>query len=365
MAKTGRLARAGALAEQEGLSALILSHGSDLSYLTGYAGRPDERFCAVVIVPEEEPMLIAPGINGADARRTGIGNVLLWGDGDDPYELLRDALGKGFPRSCRIGVNDTMPARFLFGLKRAFPRAELVDGSGVIAPMRMIKDREELDTMARVSLLTEECMQAVVSRGRDWIGKTESSYQAAMAAELRERGLGGTGGLVQAGANAAEPHHRPGQSVIGNGACLLHDVGGILNGYHADMTRTLFFGEPTARFREVYSVVLEANLAAEASVSAGVPFEAIDRAARSVIEKAGYGPYFTHRTGHGIGLDGHEGFGPGKGVTEAVKPGMVFSVEPGVYLPGEFGIRIEDLMMIEEDGSVRCLNSFPKDLICL
>ena len=364
MTDRNRLKRTQEIMDRTETDVMILTPGSDLMYLSGYGGMADERFTALILCRGEEPFFIAHRLYGNDAERTGIREVNVYGEGADPYLLLKSILEKKRSGVRRIAVPASMQARFLLEILKTFPEAEITDGSSLLAPLRQIKDRQELDVMIRVSALTEECEEAVISRGTAWIGHTELEFQAAMVTEFRKRGLGGTGGLVSVGENAAEPHHRAGRTMIREGACLLHDVGGILKGYHADMTRTYYFGKPDSRFLEIYEVVLEANRAAEKTACTGVPLQEIDRAARRVIEKAGYGQYFTHRTGHGIGIDGHEGAGPAEGVTDIVRPGMVFSVEPGIYLPGEFGVRIEDLMAAEEDGRVICLNRMRKELIC-
>jgi Xaa-Pro aminopeptidase len=201
----------------------------------------------------------------------------------------------------------------------------------------------------------------VIERGEHWIGKTESAFLSALTEEISLNGIYDFAGSVQAGVNAAIPHYATGGAVIEKGKCLLCDFWGRFKGYYTDCTRTFHFGKPEAEFEKIYNIVFEAHLAAEAKALSGNLLEDVDMAARSVITKYGYGEYFTHRTGHSLGIDVHEGDSVNTGVKVPIKPGMVFSIEPGIYIPGRFGVRIENLVAIRENGN-EILHNYPREL---
>jgi Xaa-Pro aminopeptidase len=298
-------------------------------------------------------------------KETPVKEFVYWSDGEDPFLALQEALQLRDIRPRKIALDAAMPVRFSLPIARLFPDAELINGSSLVQELRIYKDRQELDFLIEASRRAEQALQAVTAKGAGWIGKKETEFQAELAYQLTAREVKGGGGLVAVGANAAVPHHYSGSTGIENNKCLLIDFGGTYQNYSADMTRTYYFGKPDQEFREVYAIVLEANRKGEEAAKSGNQLQDVDRAARSVIEKYGYGEYFIHRTGHGIGIDGHEGPSAGEGETTEIRPGMVFSVEPGIYLPGKFGVRIEDLVAIELDGSTKVLNHLSKELTVL
>jgi Xaa-Pro dipeptidase len=204
-------------------------------------------------------------------------------------------------------------------------------------------------------------LSALIDKGSYWIGKTESEFFQELGAELNRLEVKSFGASIQAGANAAIPHYSTGNTVIEPGKCLLVDFWGRYKGYFTDCTRTFFFGTPETDFEKIYAIVLEAHLAAEMQTKPGVTLGEVDMAARRIIEKHGYGEYFTHRLGHGLGIDVHEGASVNKGVNVPVEPGMVFSIEPGIYLPGRYGVRIENLVAIGEKGP-EVLHAYPREL---
>jgi Xaa-Pro dipeptidase len=234
-------------------------------------------------------------------------------------------------------------------------------GAPLTAPLRRYKDASELDRIRRASGIADQCLAAIIEKGNYWLGKTEAEFCEELTAALRRAGVTAYGAIVAVGANGAVPHHVTGNTVIEKGKGLLIDFGGNLEGYNTDCTRTFHFGRPDEEFEKVYHIVLEAHLAAEAVARPGKLLGDVDDAARSVIEKAGYGQYFTHRTGHGLGIEEHEGVSAAKGETTPIAPGMVFSIEPGIYLPDRLGVRIENLVAIGKDGP-EVLHAFPRDL---
>ncbi len=359
---TPRVENMNNILKKEGIDCFFVTPSSDMKYLCGYSIKGDERFLALVLAPGHEPFIIANILYELQVTETPITEFTYWPDGEDPFALLKTEMEKRGIAHDTIAVDSSMPALFTLQLTSLYPDAEFVNGSPLVQPLRIYKDRQEMDCMIEATAKADIALKKCMDKGLYWIGKTESDFMAELAYEMTCLGLAAPGATVAVGANAAVPHHNTGNTVIEMGKCLLIDFGGTYKNYSTDMTRTYHFGEPSAKFREVYQVVLEANLAGEEAAKAGNELQDVDRAARDVIEKAGYGEYFIHRTGHGIGIDCHEGPSAGAGETTIIRPGMAFSCEPGIYLPGEFGVRIEDQVLIEEDGSTKVLHKLPKEL---
>ena len=359
--------------EEQGIGSFIITPSSDMKYTCGYSIKGDERLLCLVLSPGHEPFILANALYELQVRETPVEDFVFWSDGGDPISMLKAEMsGRGIfndrgsgKSSAKIAVDAAMPARFLVGIANAFEGASIINGSPLLDPLRVFKDEEELQAMREAAVLGEEALKAAIEKGEYWIGRKETDFLADFIKELTCRGISDAGGIVAAGENAAVPHHHSGSSTIEWGKCLLIDFAGTWKNYNTDMTRTYFFGEPDEHFKEVYRIVLEANLAGEKAAVAGNTLGDVDAAAREVIESYGYGKYFTHRTGHGIGIDCHEGPSAGKGEKTLIRPGMVFSCEPGIYLPGRFGIRIEDLCMINADGSTSILQKLPKELTCI
>ncbi len=348
--------------KEDGVDCFLVSPSSDLIYLCGYAVHGDERFLALVLAPDTEPFLLANGLYEQQARQANVSDFCFWADGDDPFSLLKQELEKRHIHTGCIALDAVMPARFVISLMGAFPGAAFVNGNLITAGLRLYKDRVEMDAMKAATRKADEALSAVLEKGRAWIGQTETDFMTDLVREMTARGIAGGGGIAAVGENAAVPHHVTGETRIRDGACLLADFGGTYDHYQTDMTRTVHFGQPSEEFKEIYQIVLEANLAGEAAAIEGNRLEDVDRAARSVIEQHGYGKYFIHRTGHGIGIDCHEGPSAQEGEKTLIRRGMAFSCEPGIYLPGRFGVRIEDQVLIEEDGHTQILHQYPKGL---
>jgi Xaa-Pro dipeptidase len=266
----------------------------------------------------------------------------------------------GGVRSGVLGIDKVWPSQFTIRLMQRRSDVRPVLGSAPVDNARMIKGDDELRLMRESSQMNDEALRRTIQGIK--IGMTEKEVGALYLSHAEA--LGGTGAsfepLVCFGANCAEPHHSSDGTRLQNGDSVILDLGLFWQGYASDMTRTLMIGEPTDEQKRVFDVVLRANAAGRAAVRPGIPMSQIDRAARAVIEEAGYGPYFIHRTGHGIGLEVHEH--PDCSATSEViaRPGMVFSIEPGVYLPGRFGVRIEDLVVVTEDGG-ETLNALERE----
>ena len=359
---SSRAARMEEILKKEGIDCFLVTPSSDMKYLCGYSIHGDERFLALVLAPGHEPFIIANILYELQVTETPVEEFTYWPDGDNPFALLKKELSARGIKTDTIAVDSAMPALFTIQLKDLYPEARLVNGSPLVQPLRIYKDSTELEMMREATKRADIALKKCMDRGTYWIGKTESEFRAQLVYEMTCLGIPDCGGIAAVGANAAVPHHNPGDTVIEMGKCLLIDFGGTYKNYNTDMTRTYHFGEPSDKFKEVYHIVLEANLAGEEAAKAGNALQDVDRAARAVITKAGYGDYFIHRTGHGIGIDCHEGPSAGEGELTEIRPGMAFSCEPGIYLPGEFGVRIEDQVMIELDGTTTVLHKLPKEL---
>ncbi len=338
---------------QEGLSQILVTSTASVYYLTGVWVDPMERMLAFYLDDSGRRVLFGNelfGLQPAPGRE-----LFVHTDSDDP---LRDVVR--IVRPGKIGIDKAWPSRFLISLLGQRPDCTPALGSAPVDNARMRKDAEEIEALRRASRINDSVAAAAIEAVRE--GAVESQLAALVEEKFREAGAGrGHGQLVCFGANGADPHHEPNQSVVREGDSVVLDIFIPIPYYWCDMTRTVFFRSASDEARRVYETVRAANLAAEAVIRPGVPMREFDRAAREVIEKAGYGPQFNHRLGHGIGLECHEP-PDNSSVSEVIaEPGMVFSVEPGIYLPGKLGVRIEDLVLVTETGC-EVLNRYPKEL---
>lgn len=336
------------------LGQMVITDPASIFYLTGRFIEPGERLLALILNTSGKNSIL---INNLFTVPEDLGVVKVrFDDTDDSVRLLASCIEAGG----RLGVDKNMPARFLLPLMEMGAAAGYELSSACVDGARACKDEAERALMREASRLNDEGMAVFSQWARPGITERE------MAAHIEETycSLGADGcsftPLVGFGANAAIGHHEPDDTPLAEGDCVLLDVGCKKDGYCADMTRTFFFRRMGEKQREVYDIVRRANAAAEAAVHPGALFSEIDRAARSVIKEAGYGEYFTHRLGHSIGIEVHEPGDVSSVHHEPVRPGMVFSIEPGIYLPGEFGVRIEDLVLVTEDGC-EILNRFSKE----
>ncbi|NJP35037.1 M24 family metallopeptidase [Micromonospora thermarum] len=361
-----RLAAAQRATAAAGLDALLLSPGSDLRYLTGYDAHAGERLTLLVLPAEGEPTLVVPTLErpaaeASPAQATGV-RIVDHADGTDPYPLVTAALGGPV---AAVGLADRMWAEQVLALRAALPGASQRLASEVLRELRIRKSPAEVAALAEAGA----AIDAVHERMGEWLrpGRTESEVAADIAAAIRAAGhVAVDFVIVAAGPNGASPHHGTSDRPIGAGEPVVVDIGGTMpSGYRSDCTRTYVAGRPApAEFTEYYAVLHAAQRAAVAAVRPGVSAEAVDAAARDLIADAGHGDAFLHRTGHGIGLDGHEEPYVVTGNGRALEPGMAFSIEPGIYLAGRHGARIEDIVVCTTDG-VRRLNTTPTELTAL
>ncbi|SER66924.1 Xaa-Pro aminopeptidase [Propionibacterium cyclohexanicum] len=347
-------------AGDHGFDAVIVSPGADLRYFIGRSQGSHERLTALVAPAEADPFLVVPalerpGWTGSSAERLGI-EMPTWEDHEDPYRLVADRLG---PVSA-IGVDDFMPAMHALSFENHL-HLHVSPAAEAIRALRMRKGRQELAALAAVGAAIDR----VHARIAEWLrpGRTESEVGDDIARAIVEEGHERPDFVIVAsGPNGASPHHEQSKRVINAGEPVVIDIGGPApSGYFSDSTRTYCIGEPADRdFATVHALVRKAQQAGIDAACAGSSAESVDIAARAVITEAGYGPYFITRVGHGIGLEVHEHPFEVRGNTTILEPGMVFSVEPGIYLPGRFGVRIEDIVAVSAEGP-RLLNHSPRD----
>jgi len=346
-----------------GADAAVLFPSTTLFYAFGFREEPMERHLFSFIPKAGDPAFVAPEMYDEQIRDASwVEDLRLWADGEDPMALVADLADEFDLRGGHLLVDDTMWALFTQDLRETLPEATFGLASEVFEPLRMRKDEAELAALRKAGRLADEVSVEIRALGEDAIGMTETELVDEIDRRLAGRGGEGVSFETVAGSgpNGAKPHHRHDDREIQRGDPVVLDFGAYVDHYPGDQTRTVVFaGDPSEEFIEVHEVVREAQQTAVEAVEPSVPAEAIDRAAREVIEQAGYGDRFVHRTGHGDGLDVHERPYVVEGNETELEPGMVFSVEPGVYLPGEFGVRIEDLVVVTEDGCER-LNDSPR-----
>ena len=344
--------------KQKGINQALISDPYSIFYLAEYLEHPGERFFAVLLDENSNHKLF---INALFPLEQDLElEKVIYSDTDNPIELL----AKYIPNGSVVGIDKVLPARFLLPLMNHLPENKFVDVSQIVDRVRMIKDEEEKELMRRASLLNDEACQRVISSISE--GKSEKDVAKDLLAiheELKVDGLS-FDPIIAYGANGANPHGTVGDRYVKPGDAIIIDMGGIKDNYCSDMTRTVFWKQPSEKAREIFEIVLEAQKRGVAAVKPGVRFCDIDAACRDYITEKGYGEFFTHRTGHHIGLECHE-YGDISSINETrCEPGMIFSIEPGIYLPGEFGVRIEDLVLVTEDGC-EVLNKLNKELVII
>jgi len=346
-------------AADAGLAGLLVTPGPDLAYLTGYAPHLSERLTVLVLTGSAEPTLLVPRLERPGAQAApGVPGVALhdWLDGTDPYPLVAGLLSAGG----RYGISDAAWALHLLGLQRAAPGTGFASLTDALPMLRAVKDDREVELLAAAGAAADAAFAGILAV--PFAGRAEREVAADLADLLRAHGHEQVGfTIVAAGPNGANPHHDTGGRVIVPGDLIVLDFGGLRDGYGSDISRTVSVGPPGPDQIEVYQVVQAAQQAGVDAVRPGVPCAEVDRAARAVITAAGYGQWFIHRTGHGIGLTGHEPPYLVDGEAAPLVPGMCFSVEPGIYLPGRFGVRIEDIVTCTPTGARR-LNTASRDL---
>jgi Xaa-Pro aminopeptidase len=359
---------------QDGIAALLIGVGPELQWLVGYAARGMERLTLLIVPVSGRPTLVVPRLEEPAARvapgiEAGLADIVSWTETQDPTTLVAQVLGRGGSHTTddRMLVSDGLRAAFLLRLRDSLGDATFGVASRLLGPLRAVKDPDEQALLRQAAQAADRTVLAIAS-GR-LVGRTEAD----VAREVRER-LVDEGHddaafwIVASGPNSASPHHDPGSRVIESGEPIVIDIGGHIGGYYSDITRTIWVtgGEsdkaPDDEFRRLHGLVQTAQAAGRDGVRPGIAAEELDRTARRVIDEGGYGDQFLHRLGHGIGLEVHEDPYLVEGNAERIQVGNAFSVEPGIYLDGRYGARIEDIVVCGNDGA-EALNQATRDLL--
>ena len=349
----------------QGLDALLVSLGADLPWLTGYVAMPLERLTMLVVptAGSEGATLVVPRLEAPRVTAMPeVFSVRAWEETEDPVEVVAELVRAVAGHSPALAISDRTWARFLLELQARFPSASWLSASVVTGPLRAVKDDAEVAALARVAASADKVAAKLLAGDIGLVGRSERQVSAHISQLLREEGHEQVNfAIVASGPNAASPHHDASERVIGESEPVVCDFGGSLGGYCSDITRTVFTGPPPAELARVYEVVAEAQAAGVAAAQVGQACSEVDRVARAVIAQAGYGQYFVHRTGHGIGLEEHEGPYLVAGNDAPLVAGNVFSVEPGIYVPGKWGVRVEDIVVATPAGPVT-LNKASREL---
>ena len=357
-----RLHRATVEAAARGVGALLVTPSADYEYLLGYRAPLLERLTCLILPVEGAPALILPRLEEPLARHAlgaladGL-EIVSWDETDDPFRLVSARL----PGALRVGLQDQMWSRFVLRLRALLDPAELVDAGPAINAVRRIKQPEEVDRLRAAAVAADIAMRGISEERLS--GRTEAEVSRRISALLIEAGHDTADfAIVASGPNSASPHHEPGERTIEPGDAVVLDIGGVRAGYCSDTSRTAYVGEPPPDFAAMYEVLRLAQAAACDAVAPGVAARDIDRAARRVIEEAGYGDAFMHRTGHGIGVEVHEEPYIVESNDEPLAVGNAFSVEPGIYIADHWGARIEDIVVCTDAGGER-LNTNSTELL--
>ena len=335
------------MSEQD-VDTLLLSVGHDLPYLTGYEAMPLERLTMLVVPRDGDASLVIPQLEAPRViDQPGVFDLVPWGETEDPTAIVAK-LAAG---ARTVAVGDQMWARFLVELLPQLPDAAYRRAVDVVGPLRRVKDDAEIEALAAAGAAVDRIAGELQSGAIPLVGRTEAQVSAHLSARILEEGHDVVNfAIVAAGENAASPHHHAGPRVIGEDEIVLCDFGGTMAGYCSDTTRCVVTGEIPADIAEAYDVLQTAQQAAVAAAAVGVACQDVDRTARGIIDEAGFGQYFVHRTGHGIGLEAHEDPYIVEGNSEPLAHGHAFSVEPGIYVPGRWGMRLEDIVVATDSG---------------
>ncbi len=346
--------------EAEGIDAYLACTPVSMGYLHGLQEDGHERLLLMAINPRGDVRLICPALTETQAKRAGVKDVRPWADGQDPMAHVLQLADDWNLSSAIIAVDSEMRADILLALQAALPAALFKPGLPVISQLMRRKESVEIASMKQAADIADTAYDKVKPQIR--AGQTETQISQMLRDAMAELGGKPTFSIVAAGPNGAEPHHLNDETVVKEGDVLILDFGCEVNGYQSDITRTVAVGHASDKAKEVYETVYRAHMAAREAAKAGVPTGQVDAAARKVIEDAGYGPYFFHRTGHGIGMQGHEEPNVSPGNPHVLEDGNCFSIEPGIYLAGELGVRIENIATVR-DGQPWSLNAEPSPTI--
>ena len=345
---------------RSGFDLAAIAPTDNIRYLLGFSPHPDERACLLLVTATGAAVLM-PSLNADDAAAQAPELELVrWNDDAGPAEALRATLERVAGTSAqRVAADPEMRADHLMLLQETLPAARTVTATVVVGPLREVKDTDELTALQGASDVADQAMQAAFATLAP--GVTELAVGDAVARTFAAGGSSVEFAIVGGGPNGAFPHHSTGSRPLQDGDAVVIDIGGRLDGYVSDITRMAFIGEPSERYVEVHAIVEAAVVAGLAAAKPGAACAEVDAAARGVITDAGYGEYFVHRTGHGLGISVHEPPWIMRGYDVELQPGVVHSVEPGIYLPGEFGVRLEEIVHVTDTGCER-FSALPRDV---
>ena len=355
--------KAAELMKEKSIKALILSPSANMFYLTGFNTFPGERLLVSILMDSGECVFVAPKLYESEVKeKAQFDELHSWNDTQNPTELLKAIAKKYGIAQCSVAIEETMWFTAFDKIHKAFEAVEYVHAAEIIGELRQCKTAVEAEKMRKASHAADQALRNILENIKPGLKETE--VRDMLEAEMRKLGAAGPSfpTIIGSGPNSALPHHGTGERALQEGDSVVIDFGCLLNDYCSDTTRTIVIGEASDKLKSVYAILKRAQQLAIDKVKPGVKAREVDFAARKYITDKGYGEYFIHRTGHGIGLEVHEMPYITETSEVVLKPGMVFSIEPGIYLEGEFGIRIEDLVMVTEDG-VEVLNQFSKELI--
>jgi Xaa-Pro dipeptidase len=362
MGLIGKINRLTPIMKKNQMDLMVIGPSSDLEYLTGLSPHPDERFMGLFIFSDNRYFYISPEIYYEETRDY-LGNeadIFIWNDNSGPIGVVEEALRKYGVNHLVIGINDGIKAVDLIDFWTLF-NSRFVNGSSATEELRIIKTHEERDYLRQASLIADDVVGEVVKFIRPGITEKDILKKIDDLFEYKWK-VPKAFAIVASGPNSSKPHYNDDKRVIEENDIIVLDLGCRVNGYHSDISRTVFVGEPNEEQRKIYEIIVHANTEAEKFARKGVKAEDVDNVARQIIIGAGYGEYFLNRTGHGIGMAVHESPYIKKGNRQILDNGMAFSVEPGIYIQGKFGMRVENIVLIHnDDGEV--LNKFTKELI--
>ena len=340
---------------ERGIDTLVVTIGSDLPYLIGYRAMESERITALVLAGNADPVLVVPALEAA--RVDSPVETRAWEETEDPIAIIAELVGEG---ASTIAIGNQTWANFVLALQDRLATARFIEAEPMMAQLRIVKDEEELAALRAAGAAADGVVAQIAEMQIS--GRTERQLARTIEQLTLESGHESAAfAIVASGPNGASPHHEATDRVIEHGNAVVVDFGGRLRGYGSDTSRMFVVGDPSPGFRDAFAVLREAQRAGVDAVRPGVTAQSVDQAARDVIAGAGYGDLFIHRTGHGIGLDTHEHPYIVAGNTVELAQGMAFSIEPGIYQTGEWGMRIEDIVAVTEDGVER-MNRSNRDL---
>jgi Xaa-Pro aminopeptidase len=352
-----RMTRVRTRMEEIGVDVLLLSIGADLPWLTGYEALETERLTMLVLPRDGDATLVVPRLEATRVEeQPEVFSIVAWDETDDPIAIVAGLAGA----ADTVAIGDHTWARFLLDLQGALRRSAFRKGSEIAGPLRMVKDAAEIDALRAAARAVDGIVADM--RRRPFGARTEKDVHRELVQRMLDAGHERANfAIVGSGPNGASPHHEASPRTIEAGDVVVCDFGGSMRHYCSDITRLFVVGEPSPEVRDTYEVLVGAQEKAVQSATVGTPCEEVDATARRIIGDAGFGEQFIHRTGHGIGVETHEDPYIVAGNSAPLVPGNTFSVEPGIYLPGRFGLRLEDIVVATADGPER-LNRAPRDL---